>query len=838
MAGKVFEEVPVEQLRWRCDPGSLSFETTEMIQPCNEIIGQERGLEAIRVGVDINSIGYNIFVTGLSGTGRFTTIKSVLEEIEVKGKIPNDLCYVNNFKNPDMPHMLSLPAGQGNAFKKEMETLIETLKKKIPLVFENETYLNKKKEMVEKYRSKQAEMFKEFEKKVNKEGFALVQIQMGPYSRPGILPVVEGNPVNIEQLEAMVDEDKFPKEELEKIKTNQAGLINELENIFKETRKSEKEIKEELTSLDNEVVSPVVKDSISDIKEKFSDEKVHHYLEEAQEDILANLHRFREREEAAAPPLPGLVLPQPVDTFSEYKVNVLVDNSETKGAPIIVETTPNYRNLFGTIERVVDRSGIWKTDFNHIKAGSFLRANGGYLIFNALDALVEPWVWPALKRTLKNQIIEIQTFDPFYFFSTSALKPEPIQCNTKVIMIGDAQIYYILYNLDDDFKKIFKIKADFDSVMNKDAEKVQQYASFIRKICDEEKLRPFDRTGVAAVVEYGVRMAGRQKKLSTRFHLIADLLREANYWAMKEGSEVVSERHVDQAIEKKIYRVNMIEEKIQEMIEDGTLLIDSDGMVVGQVNGLSVYSLGDYSFGRPSRITAKTSMGKAGIINIEREVEMSGPIHNKGVYILAGYLRDRYAQDKPITMSASICFEQSYSGVEGDSASSTELYALLSSLSNLPLRQDIAVTGSVNQKGEIQPIGGVNEKIEGFFDVCRAKGLTGRQGVIIPHLNVGDLMLRKDVIQAVKEGKFHIYPVKTIDQGIEILTGVEAGERLDGAGYKEGTVNYRVDQKLRELGMKIKEFEGGGGEGEEAKEEKKRRKAKSSRRVESPTCNG
>jgi len=826
MAGKAFEEVPVEKLRWKCDPDLLSFETTEAIQPCNEIIGQERGLEAIRVGVDINSIGYNIFVTGLAGTGRFTTIKCVLEEIEIKGRIPNDLCYVNNFKNPDMPHMLSLPAGQGNAFRKEMETLIETLKKKIPLVFENENYLNKKKEMVEKYRSKQAEMFKEFEKKVNKEGFALVQIQMGPYSRPGILPVIEGNPVNIEQLEAMVEEDKFPREELEKIKQNQAGLINELENIFKETRKSEKEIKEELTSLDNEVVSPVVKDSISDIQEKFSDEKVRHYLEEVLEDILANLHRFREREEPAAPPLPGLVLPQPVDTFSEYKVNVLVDNSETKGAPIIVETTPNYRNLFGTIERVVDRSGIWKTDFNHIKAGSFLRANGGYLIFNALDALVEPWVWPALKRTLKNQIIEIQTFDPFYFFSTSALKPEPIQCNTKVIMIGDAQIYYILYNLDDDFKKIFKIKADFDSVMNKDAEKVQQYASFVRKICDEEKLRPFDRTGVAAVVEYGVRMAGRQKKLSTRFHLIADLLREANYWAMKEGSEVVSERHVDQAIEKKIYRVNMIEEKIQEMIEEGTLLIDSDGMVVGQVNGLSVYSLGDYSFGRPSRITAKTSMGKSGIINIEREVEMSGPIHNKGVYILAGYLRDRYAQDKPITMSASICFEQSYSGVEGDSASSTELYALLSSLSNLPLRQDIAVTGSVNQKGEIQPIGGVNEKIEGFFDVCRAKGLTGKQGVMIPHLNVGDLMLRKDVVNAVKEGKFHIYPVKTIDQGIEILTGVEAGERSDEAGFKEGTVNYMVDQKLRQLGMKIKEFEGGGGE--EAKEEKKKKKGKSS----------
>jgi ATP-dependent Lon protease len=516
------------------------------------------------------------------------------------------------------------------------------------------------------------------------------------------------------------------------------------------------------------------------------------------------------------------------DSFSEYQVNVLVDNSETKGAPIIVETTPNYRNLFGTIERVVERSGIWKTDFLHIKAGSFLRANGGYLIFNALDALMEPWVWPTLKRTLKNQVIEIQTYDPLYFFSTSALKPEPIECNTKVIMIGDTQIYYLLYSLDDDFKKIFKIKADFDSVMNKDDGKIQQYASFIRKICDEDKLRPFDNTGIAAVVEYGVRITGRQKKLSTRFYIIADLLREANYWAEKDGSDVVSERHVDKTIEKKNYRVNLIEEKIQEMIDEGTILIDSDGMVVGQVNGLSVYNLGDYMFGKPSRITAKTSLGKAGIINIEREAEMSGPIHNKGVYILAGYLRGKYAQDKPITMSASLCFEQSYSGVEGDSASSTEIYALLSSISGLPLRQDIAVTGSVNQKGEIQPIGGVNEKIEGFFDVCKAKGLTGKQGVMIPHLNVDDLMLRKDVVQAVKEGKFHIYPVKAIDQGVEVLTGMEAGERQDGGRFKEGTVNDLVDKNLRELGMKIREFEGGE---EGGKEEKKKKKGK-------PSCNG
>jgi len=827
MLNKTFKEVPIEKLRWRCDPETFPVESTKAIEPCQEIIGQERALEAIRVGLDIGSIGYNVFVTGLAGTGRFTTIKCVLEEMDIKGKIPNDLCYVNNFKNPDMPHMVSLPGGQGIAFKKEMETLIEILKKKIPLMFENETYLNKKKEVVEKYRNKQAEMFREFEKKVNKEGFALVQIQMGPYSRPGIFPVVEGNPVNPDQLETMVEENKFSKEELDKIREKQTLLINELENIFKETRKSEKEIKEELTSLDNEVISPVVKDSISDIKEKFNHEKVQRYFDEVREDILSNLNRFREKEEAPPSPLPGLALPQPVDSFTEYEVNVLVDNSETKGAPIIVETTPNHRNLFGTIERVVDRSGLWKTDFTHIKAGSFLRANEGYLILNAMDALIEPGVWPALKRTLKNQVMEVQTYDPFYLFATHALKPEPIECNVKVIMIGDSYVYHLLYNLDDDFKKIFKIKADFDSVMNKDTEKVKQYASFIRKICDEETLRPFDKTGIAAVVEYGVRLTGRQKKLSTRFYLIADLLREANYWAMKDGSDIVKEKHVDKAIEKKVHRVNLIEEKIQEMIDEGTILIDSDGMVVGQVNGLSVYNLGDYMFGKPSRITVETSMGKAGIINIEREAEMSGPTHNKGVYILAGYLRGKYAQDKPITMSASICFEQSYSGIDGDSASSTEIYALLSSLSGLPLRQDIAVTGSVNQKGEIQPIGGVNEKIEGFFDVCKAKGLTGKQGVMIPLLNVDDLMLRKDMVEAVKEGKFRIYSVKTIDEGIEILTGVGAGERQEDGKFKEGTVNDLVDKKLRELGTKIKEFEGGGGE-EGAKEEKKKKRGKSS----------
>jgi len=801
-----FEEVPVERLRWRCDPEKLKFQSTEDLPVMEEIIGQERALDAIRLGLDIDGFGYNIFITGLVGTGRKTAIKGLLEEIDTAGRIPNDICYVNNFKNQDMPKMISLPAGKGNEFREDMDNLIETLKKKIPLIFEDERYLNRKKEILEGFRDQQAAYFKEFEKKVTQEKFSLVQVQMGPYSRPGIFPVIDGNAMGFDQLEALVQEGKLSAEEVERLRKKQSELASELEDIFKETRKTEKEIRKSLQDLDREVISPVVRDSISDLREKYDNEKINSYLDEVQESIMENLPRFTEKEEQPQI-IPGLNIPQPPDQLTEYRVNVLVDNSDTKGAPIIVETTPNYRNLFGTMERIVDRSGIWRTDFSRIKTGSFLRANGGYLIVDALDALIEPGVWQTLKRTLKNRVVEMQTYDPFYLFATSALKPEPIQVDVKVIMIGDTLIYHLLYNYDEEFKKIFKVKADFDTVMDKNEEAISQYASLIHKICDEENLKPFDPSGVAAVVEHGVRLAGRQKKLTTRFHLLEDVLREASYWATKEGSQYVGEAHVEKAIEKRIHRVNLVEDKIQEMIEDGMVMIDSDGAVVGQGNGLSVYNLGDYAFGKPSRITAKVAMGKAGIINIEREAELSGPTHNKGVLILAGYLRGKYAQDKPLAMSASICFEQSYGGVDGDSASSTEVYSLLSSLAGIPLRQDIAVTGSVNQKGEIQPIGGVNEKIEGFFEVCTAKGLTGKQGVMIPHQNVDDLMLRKNVVKAVEEGKFHIYPVKTIDQGIEVLTGARAGERGEDGAFPEGTMNFLVDQRLKELASGIKEFE-------------------------------
>ncbi|MFQ5842926.1 MAG: AAA family ATPase, partial [Thermodesulfobacteriota bacterium] len=517
-----FEEVPLEKLRWRCDPEKLKFQSTDDLPITEEIIGQERALEAIRLGLDINGFGYNIFVTGLVGTGRKTAIKGLLEEIDTAGKIPNDICYVNNFKNPDMPEMISLPAGRGNEFREDMDNFIETLKKKIPLIFEDERYLNKKKEILEKFRDQQAAYFKEFEKKVTQEKFSLVQVQMGPYSRPGIFPLIDGNPMSFDQLEALAQEGKLSGEEVEKLREKQKKLASELEDIFKETRKTEKEIRESLQDLDKEVISPVVRDSLFDLREKYNNEKINSYLEEVQGSIMENLSRFMEKEEQPQV-IPGLNIPQPADQFTEYRVNVLVDNSDTKGAPIIVETTPNYRNLFGTMERIVDRSGIWRTDFNRIKAGSFLRANGGYLIIDALDALIEPAVWQTLKRTLKNGVVEMQTYDPFYLFATSALKPEPIQIDVKVIMVGDTMMYHLLYNYDEEFKKIFKVKSDFDTVMDKDEEAISQYGSLIHKICKEENLNPFDRSGVAAVVEYGVRLAGRQKKLTTRFHLLADV---------------------------------------------------------------------------------------------------------------------------------------------------------------------------------------------------------------------------------------------------------------------------------------------------------------------------
>ncbi len=800
------EELTPDILRWKLDPETIPFATTDDCEPCDEIIGQERALKAIQTGLDIKSLGYNIFITGLVGTGRTTTIKQLLERLEKGEATPDDILYVNNFRNPDEPTLIMLPGGQGRLFKESTDNLIEMLKVNIPELLKSKYYTEKRESLVEAQQKKQKEMLQKFEEDVAQQGFSVIQVQMGLFVRPDLVPLFEDQPTPFAKLEAMVKEKKFAQKNLEALRKKYEELTAQLEGVLEKLREMDEETRVLLKNWDAEAITPIIKNAISGVRDKFPQPATSDFLKLVEDNLINNIDLFKaqkkdEKEERNR---------EPGDAFFEYRVNLLVDNSEVKGEPVIMETNPNYVNLFGTIESTVTRWGAWQTDFTKIKAGSFLKANGGYLVINALDALVEPGVWATLKRTLRNQIFEIQNYLAMYLISTSRLKPEPIRCNVKVVMIGDSYIYNLLFFMDEDFKKIFKIKAEFDSEMNRDEKAIRDYARFIKKICQDDGLRPMDKGGIAALVEYASRIAGRQKKVSTRFHVLADVTREANYWAKKDGRTVIGREHVEKAVQERFERVSLVEDKIQELIEDGTILIDTEGKVVGQVNGLSVYDMGQFAFGKPTRITAKTSVGRAGVINIEREADLSGPTHNKGVLILGGFLRGKYAQNKPFSLSASLAFEQSYSGVDGDSASSTEVYAILSSLSKLPLRQDIAVTGSINQKGEIQPIGGVNEKIEGFFDVCRAKGLTGAQGVIIPQQNVQNLMLRQDVVEAVAQGKFHIYPINSVDQGIEILTEVEAGERTEDGAFEPGTVNDLVDKELQRLGQSWKEFASSG----------------------------
>jgi lon-related putative ATP-dependent protease len=819
-------EIPVENLRWRLDPTALPFETTDDLAPLKEIIGQKRGVEAFKFGMGLNKQGYNIFVTGTAGTGRLATVRRLLEEITRKDQVPDDLCYINNFKVPESPVLLRLKGGHGISFKKDVSDFVEKLKREIPQFFESQEYINAKKEIMESYESKGKSFFKSLDQKVKEEGFALVDIQIGQYKRPEVMPLVDDKPTHIDQLEALVEKGRFPKDQFDAIKEKHAKLREQIDQIFLELRDLQREVQEKIEKMDRVAFMETASEMAAPLIKRYKDEPTRKYFETMLEDMADNLQIFRPQVQQA---IPGLVpfVPES-DPFQPYQVNLLVDNSEQKSPPVVIEVYPTYRNIFGSIERIVDRNGVWRTDYSKIKAGSLLKANGGVLVINLLDAIVEPGVWPGLKRALKSRKLEIQTYDPFYLFTTSGLKPEPIDLEAKVVVISDEYLYHLLLLYDEDVKKIFKVRADFDTAMDKNDESIKQVAAFIKMKTDEEKLRPFDQTAVAALVEQAVRMTGRQEKISTSFLAVTDLIREADFWAAQENDSIVKEKHVDKALEAKIYRSNMIDEHIQEMIDRGTVMIDVDGAVVGQVNGLAVYSMGDYMFGKPSRITASTSMGRAGIINIEREADMSGNTHNKGVFILSGYLRKKYAQDKPLTMSASIAFEQSYGGVDGDSASSTEIYALLSSLSEVPIKQYIAVTGSVNQNGEIQAIGGVNQKIEGFYDCCLKKKLTGAQGVMIPESNVKDLMLRKDVVEAVRNSRFRIYSVKTVDEGIEILTGMGAGEINRDGTYPEGTINYLVDQKLKALAEGLKRFgekeENEAGEEEGAKKGRARKK--------------
>lgn len=785
-------ELKHSELRWQCNPNILKFKSINDLSVCEGIIGQPRAIEAIKLGINVKYPGYNVFITGPVGTGRTTAITKLLEELKVKKGELKDLLYVNNFKNPDMPKLLELPSGKGRYFKQAMFNLINDLKTNIPHIFSSEEYQKRRQSTVDKYEKQHRKLLKNFEKKVETQGLKVIQIQMGPFVRPAIVPVIDGKPISLEKLEELVKTSKISEEQFKNIKEKIHKLESDMSSIYSRIKDIQDEINQEIAKLNEWIVKPVVSQLIEAIKKKFPGEEIVQYLKDVLNSIMTDLERFIKKETKD-------------DEFREYHTNVLVNNAETKGIPIIFETTPSYKNLFGTIEKHSAGPGLIVSDFLNIKAGSLLRANGGYLVINALDALTEAGVWQTLKRTLRNGVVDIQAFDPFYIFSTSALKPAPISIDVKVIMIGTQWLYYLLYSRDEDFKKIFKVKADFDTVMEKNTENINEYASFIKSICHAEDLLPFTKSAIAEVIEYSVRVAGRKDKLSTRFHVIADIIREADYWTKQARRKKIGPRDVEKAIQGWRRRVNMFEDKIQELIEKDVLMIQTKGKVVGQLNGLSVYQLGSYSFGKPTKITAKVSLGRAGIINIEREANLGGPTYNKGVLILSGFLRSRYAQNQPMAIDATLGFEQSYSEVDGDSASSAEVYTLLSALSGRPLTQEIAVTGSVNQNGEIQPIGGVNEKIEGFYEVCKAKGFTKTQGVIIPEANVDYLMLKQEIIDAVKNGTFHIYAVTTIDQGIEVLTGVKAGKRIK-TGWQKNSINYLVEKKMNEYAAKMKGF--------------------------------
>jgi ATP-dependent Lon protease len=800
-------EVPYTKLRWHCEPDCLKVKTTDEVQRSKEIIGQDRALRALRLGLNMKHTGYNVFVTGFSGTGRMTTIKRLLDEFQNRPVQLEDKCYVHSFRNSDQPFLISLPAGEGVKFQEDMDNFVEELLRDIPAVFDSKRFKEERKRVMEFFQERQHSVLKDFEHKVKERGFEVVQVQVGPVMRPDIAPLYEGQPITFEQFDTLVKEGKVSKEQVEQLMKERTQLEGQMELMMRQLRNIEKKAKESLQELSDRFILPLVRDNLNEIRKKYNNPKLHQYLGDVQENVMDDLNRFRSRDESQQQ-IPGLGAPvqQEQDYFTEYMVNVVVDNSETKGVPIVIETNPRFKNIFGTIDREVDKTGTWRTDFTLIKAGSLLRANGGFLVINAVDAIVEPGVWHTLKRTLRNGLLEIQPMESGIFGTSSAFKPEPIEIDVKVVMLGDAYIYYLLYEQDDDFKKIFKVRADFDTEMPKHRESVEKYVQFIKMICDDEKLRPFDKTGLSAVIEHGVRLAGRQNKLSTRFNIIADIVREANYWAAADKNGRVTGAHVQKAIDEKIERIKLVEEKTKELIHDGTIMIDTEKTVIGQINGLSVLDMREYAFGIPSRITAQTAMGRQGIINIEREAEMSGPLHNKGVLIISGYLHGLYAHNKPLAMNASITFEQNYGGVDGDSASSTEIYAILSSLSKIPLKQSIAVTGSVNQKGEIQPIGGINQKIEGFFDICSRRGLTGSQGALIPHQNVNDLMLRKDVVEAVKNKMFHVYAIRTIDEGLEILTDMKAGKKLTDGSFEKGTLHEKVNETLTQYARHWREL--------------------------------
>lgn len=782
------------ELRAVCDPATLPFRSTVELPPVDGLIGQERAATATAFGVGMRHAGYNLFVLGPARTGKTSSMKRVLARAAEGEPVPPDYCYVHNFTDPYRPTALEIPAGRGRGLREQMRRLAEECRTRLPRAFESDEFEQQKARILEDLGRRQREEMAQLEEVARAQRFAVLRTPAGM----ALAPAPHGGPLSPSDYAALPES---TKEEMQR-----AGAVVEqqMEASLRRIRQLEREARDAHERLVHDVAAAAVRPLFQELREEFAGlPDVERYLAEVEQDLVSHAEELRSPAETQ-PMLP--FMPTPGRFLDRYEVNVLVDRQGLTGAPVVVEPNPTYGNLMGRTEHRV-HFGTLVTDFSLIRAGALHRANGGYLVLDALDVLRNPLVWDALKKALKTRSIRIEDpLEEWRLASSAGLAPQPIPLSLKVVLIGSPILYYLLSALDEDFHELFKVKVDFDDSLPRTPEFELLYARFVGNVCRDNGLLPFAPDGVARLIEHCSRLIGDQRRLTSRLGDVLDLVRESSFWAGQRGHSLVAADDVDHSIDQKTYRANLLEERTRRIITEGTLLIDTDGRAVGQVNGISVLALGDHAFGRPSRITARTYAGEPGVVDIEREAKLGGPIHSKGVMILGGYVAGRYARERPLALSASIAFEQQYEEVEGDSASSAELYALLSSLTDMPLDQAIAVTGSVNQRGEIQPIGGVNEKVEGFFDVCQVRGLTGRQGVLIPEANVRHLMLRRDVVEAVRAERFHVWAIKTVDEGLTLLTGREAGERGADGRFPEGSVNAAVERALVANVERLKEM--------------------------------
>lgn len=800
------KELDYTQLKRICNPNDFDFKTTAELETWEGIIGQERAVKAFNLGLAVKMKGYNIYMSGSSGTGKTTYARTNIEKLAATEPVPDDWCYVYNFDKPKEPIALRFKAGVGKKFKNDMEELMSLVEKELTRVFQSEDYENKKNELVSEYEYHQDELIEQVGKTAQEYDFVLKHKK----SSVCFQPIVNGEAVDEENYEMLTGE------QIADIERRSTLMQEKVSSFLREFHGMEKECEKKIDELENEVGTATISHYFEDFIDKYNEyERAVTYINAVKEDILDNLDCFMEQEEeqqdvlAALMPLLGK---KSDDNFMHrYEVNLIVDHSESKGAPVVVTFNPTYTNLMGETEYDTEYGSL-TTDFMKIKPGLFHQANGGYLIVQAQDICTIPHAWESLRRVIKTKEINLDSIREMLSSITApSLKPEPIEAQLKVIMVGSDYFYELLSEGDEEFDKFFKIRADFDNEMNRNAENISKIAGFIKSFVKRENTLEFDVGAVCAIIEYSSRAAARQDKLSTRFNYLSEILGEANTWAKLECANIITADHIHKTIFEKEDRLKLYEEKLNEMLEDDVIMIDTDGAEVGQINGLAVLDMGSYAFGTPSRITATTYVGRSGIVNIEKEARMSGQTHDKGVQIITGFLGQTYAQKFPMALSCRVCFEQNYNGIDGDSASSTELYCIISSLAEIPIRQGLAVTGSVNQKGEIQAIGGVTQKIEGFFDLCKKRGLTGNQGVLIPVSNVKDLVLKNEVINAVKEGDFHIYPITHIDEGIELLMNCPAGQKDENGEFPEDSVHGKVYNKLKRFAKLSREFESGDG---------------------------